>query len=334
MNAKLCWRNVLFRRDHGPSSYFRDTMSASSSSDIAHGSHPVDIAVPSGTTSAALHFFFSVRGAAPPAAPSAPLHLFYVELEQNCDTGGETRLSMDLGFYSPGATPVSPTASSHNSQPTFPPSEAGAEVSSVDSDWVHVTDLPSGPHSSYREREYNCEIAWSLPAPPLPAHSSLASRSRTGSRSGTGRSAPPSPTLSAARLTYPVVYKRCQIVSGDTGEVLFDMTYHVRFTDPESFQQPTSSSAKPAELKLPLAPMDTSPSAPWVSPQTPTTRGPTVPPLSQGQCLPYSPLENKGPHEECPLPPLSTSSTNTGSNSLLSDTPSQNSKSKSWLRKT
>ncbi|KAJ1909304.1 hypothetical protein IWQ60_011243, partial [Tieghemiomyces parasiticus] len=190
MPPTLSWTNILFRRDDGPSAFFRCAL-PSGGPGVAYFDEPFDIHVPNGTTAGGLHLFFTIQdsrrrdsGGLMPRR-SQPLHLFYVELEQNHVTGAETRLTIDLGHYGP--------------TPTLAETESPG---SSDSEWVHIAEASSKPDlPPQREQAYVCEVAWTFPV-------------------GGGGSDPSSS-----------LFKRCQVVDGDGGRVLFDVTYRLLFGD-------------------------------------------------------------------------------------------------------
>ncbi|KAJ1910199.1 hypothetical protein IWQ60_010782, partial [Tieghemiomyces parasiticus] len=210
MPPTLSWTNILFRRDDGPSAFFRCAL-PSGGPGVAYFDEPFDLHVPNGTTAGGLHLFFTIQDSrrrdsgGPMPRRSQPLHLFYVELEQNHVTGAETRLTIDLGHYGP--------------TPTLAETESPG---SSDSEWVHIAEASSKPDlPPQREQAYVCEVAWTFPV-------------------GGGGSDPSSS-----------LFKRCQVVDGDGGRVLLDVTYRLLFGDTLCPGESTTSPCLPRAVTGP-----------------------------------------------------------------------------------
>ncbi|KAJ1652502.1 hypothetical protein IWQ61_007176 [Dispira simplex] len=230
----LHWKNVLFRRDQEVSSYFRCALPYHPGHP-AHYTAPFRLPVPCGTTMASLHLFFSIQEDLEPTQSATPLHLLYVELERDQVTGADVRLALDLGHYVARERPISSTVTSG-----VPGADGGASRHSATSHddsstgsetgWVHVDQEPAANRC---ERGYACEITWMLPA-----------------------------SSSGAEL----VYKRCQVLAGDPGEVLLDVIYVIEFIHP---WRPTESQLSDIPHSVDPTRLVTSETGARDSPQTP-----------------------------------------------------------------
>ncbi|KAJ1961706.1 hypothetical protein IWQ62_003776, partial [Dispira parvispora] len=284
----LHWKNVLFRRDQEVSSYFRCALPYHPSYP-AHYATPFRLPVPCGTTMASLHLFFSVQEYLEPTQSATPLHLLYVELERDQVTGADIRLALDLGHYVARERPISPVVTGGSPGAGERASRRSANshddsLTGSDTGWVHVDQEPATERC---ERGYACEITWMLPS------------TSPGDES---------------------IYKRCQVLAGDSGEVLLDVIYVIEFIHPW----------RPTESQKPDIPHNVDPTK-LVTSETGTRGSLQTPIRGDGPALQRSPTQGnlhfhtgKTPQMMSPVAdPLSP----------LAPLP-KSGKPKGWLRKT